>query len=305
MLSSARALHFVTGKGGVGKSTVAAALALALVERGGRVLAIELGEPAGLCRVLATTPPGPGAIVPVGGAAGLSLATFDGAAALAEYLTRRMHLGRLGRRVMAHPLYRGFVAAAPGVRELLVIGKIRDELVLQRDGARPRWDAIVVDAGASGHALEHLRMPAAAAAAFATGLVHREAEVNAALLRDHARCAVHVVATAEELPLREAAQVIAALRGLGLAVGAVLVNRCRPEAPPGVDDAIARLRGLADGDVADGPGRAARAALADVGARARTWEAIQAHGVAALEACLLYTSPSPRDRTRSRMPSSA
>ncbi len=76
---------------------------------------------------------------------------------------------------------------------------------------------------------------------------------------------------------------IAARRGLGLAVGAVLVTRCRPAAPPGVDDAIARLRGFAEGDVVDGPARSARAALADVGAPARTWEAIQAAGVAALE----------------------
>lgn len=287
MSSAARVLHFVTGKGGVGKSTVAAALGLGLVARGARVLAIELGEPAGLCRVLATTPPGPGEIVPVAAAPGLYLATFDGAAALAEYLTRRVHLGRWGRRMMAHPLYRGFVAAAPGVRELLVVGKIRDELLLQRDGDRPRWDAVVVDAGASGHALEHLRMPAAAAAAFRTGLVHREAEVNAVLLRDHVRTAIHVVATAEEMPLREAAQVIAALRGHGLPVGAVLINQCRPAAPPAIDDALARLAALAppvQATAAASGWTAARDALLAVATRARAWEQLQTRGIAALEA---------------------
>ena len=287
MSNPSRVLHFITGKGGVGKSTVTAALALGLVARGARVLAIELGEPAGLCRVLATLPPGPGAIVPVAAARGLSLATFDGAAALAEYLTIRMHLGRWGKRMMEHPLYRAFVAAAPGVRELLVVGKIRDELVLQRDGDRPRWDAVVVDAGASGHALEHLRMPAAAATAFGTGLVHREAEVNAELLRDHVRTAVHVVATAEEMPLREAGQVIATLRGHGLPVGAVLINQCRPEAPPALDDALARLDALTAPTTAAAEleaWTAARAGLRAVAARAQAWAQIQTRGIAALEA---------------------
>lgn len=279
-----RDLHFVTGKGGVGKSTVAAALALDLVARNLRTLVIELGQPAGLCRVLGTTPPGPGVIVRVGHEPRLAIATFDGAAALGEYLIRRMHLGRIGQRMMAHPLYRGFAAAAPGVRELLVVGKIRDELVLQKDGARPKWDAIVVDAGASGHAIEHLRMPAAAAGAFRSGLVHREAQVNADLLRDATRCAVHVVATPEELPLREAAQVVSLLRGHGLPVGALLVNQCRPTAPAGVDDVIGRLaEGAREGGVSE-PVREARGALRDVANRARTWERIQARGLATLEA---------------------
>ena len=234
----ARALHVVTGKGGVGKSTVAAALAIGLAGTGRRVLAIELGHAAGLCRTLATRPMAPGAIAPVLTTPGLAVAYFDGAVALAEYLTRRMRLGRLGRAVMAHPLYRGFVAAAPGVRELLAMGKIRDELVLQRLGDGPRWDAVVVDAGASGHALEHLRMPAATAAAFAGGRVHGEAEVNAALLRDPGTTAIHVVATPEDMPLAEAAEVIARLRTHGLPLGAVLVNQCRPAPPSGLDDAL-------------------------------------------------------------------
>jgi anion-transporting ArsA/GET3 family ATPase len=246
----ARALHVVTGKGGVGKSTVAAALAIGLAGAGRRVLAIELGQAAGLCRALATRPMAPGAIAPVLTTPGLSVAYFDGAVALAEYLTRRMRLGRLGRAVMAHPLYRGFVAAAPGVQALLAMGKIRDELVLQRLGAGPRWDAVVVDAGASGHALEHLRMPAAAAATFTGGLVHREAEVNARLLADPAITAIHVVATPEELPVAEAGQVIARLRALGLPIGALYANLCRPVPPADVAAALAALdaRGDACGD---------------------------------------------------------
>jgi len=209
-------LHYVTGKGGVGKSTVAAGLAIAADARGDRVLGIELGPRGGLARALAPR------VIPV--------IQVDGAAAVSEYVTRRMHLGRFARPILEHPLYQAFVEAAPGLRELVAIGKVRDEYVLQR-----RWDTVVVDAGASGHALEHLRMPTTAEQTFRSGLVHREAARNAALLRDPQHCAIHVVAMPEEMPLGEAAQTIETLRGLELAIGRVIVNRCVPAPPPGVE----------------------------------------------------------------------
>lgn len=259
-------LHFVTGKGGVGKSTVAAALATAAATRGARVLAIELGEAAGLCRALGVRPSEPGEPAAAGD---VHVAYLDGSAALAEYLRRRVHLP-FARSVIVHPMYAAFVAAAPGLRELMTIGKIRDELVLQQ-----RWDVIVVDAGSSGHALEYLRMPAAAAAAFARGRIHREAGVNADLLRDPRASAIHVVATPEEMPLREAIQTVAALRGLGLAIGRVIANRCLPPAPAGVDAALARVTEPAVGAVLR---------------RARDWEAIQERGIAVLEGELATTT---------------
>ncbi len=275
-----RTLHYVTGKGGVGKSTVCAALALAAAARGERVLAIELGQPGGLRRLLGVAADAAGTITPARAAPGVAVAWFEGAAALGEYLVRRLRLGRLGRALIAHPLYQAFATAAPGLRELMVIGKVRDELVLQQVGARPRWDLIVVDAGASGHALGHLRMPAAAARSFPSGLVHREAARNAALLGDRATCAVHVVALPEELPLAEAAQVVVALRALGLGGGALFVNQCRPAAPLGIDALAVRL-----GDLAVAPAlEAARDEVATAVRRARRWERIQERGVAALEA---------------------
>ena len=250
-------LHFVTGKGGVGKSTIAAAIAIAAAGRGARVLAIELGEPAGLCRTLGIRPTAPGAIANV---LGVHVAYFDGAAALDEYLTRKMHLGRFAAPIISHPLYRAFVAAAPGLRELVAIGKVRDELVLQG-----HWDVVVVDAGASGHALGYLRMPASTALTFASGRVHREAAANAELLRDPSRCAIHVVATPEEMPLAEAAQTIAQLRALDLAIGRVIVNRCVAPAPAGID---AQIEAVTDPVV--------RSVLR----RARHWEQIQERGIA-------------------------
>lgn len=137
-------LHIVTGKGGVGTSTIAAAIALTAARRGARTLAIELGQAGGLHRIFDVHATAPGAIERAPRDA-IHLSYFDGAAALAEYLTRKLHLGRIARAVIAHPLYDAFVGAAPGLRELMAVGKIRDEYALQS-----RWDVVVVDAGASG-----------------------------------------------------------------------------------------------------------------------------------------------------------
>lgn len=279
MTATSRPLHYVTGKGGVGKSTVCAALALAAAARGERVLAIELGEPGGLRRMLGLGRGAAGVIEASSRAAGVATAWFEGAAALAEYLVLRKRLGRLGRVVLAHPLYRAFAAAAPGLRELMVIGKVRDELVLQRDGARPRWDRVIVDAGASGQALGHLRMPVAATRGFGDGLVQREAAKNAALLADRERCAVHVVALPEEMPLAEAQHVFGALHGLGISAGALFVNQCRPTAPRDAAAAIARL-------AARDPGPARRSAHDEVVAtlrRAWRWQDAQEAAIAARE----------------------
>lgn len=269
-------LHFVTGKGGVGKSTVAAALALGLSERGTRVLAIELSPPAGLSRLLGVRPTEPSQQVPV--REGLWLTYFDGEAALAEYLRKRVRLGGLLDAVLAHPLYKAFVGSAPGLRELMAVGKIRDEL-RQKDGLRHRWDAIVIDAGASGHALEHLRMPAAAAATFPAGLVHRESQRNVALLSDPEHTAVHVVALPEEMPLKEAAEVVERLQALDLPVGHLVVNRCREPSPPGLDAALRSLAGLE----LEGDESRAREAVRTVADRALGWLLIQQRGIAELE----------------------
>lgn len=269
-------LHFVTGKGGVGKSTVAGALALGLARHGRRVLAIELFPPGGLGRMLGARPEGPGDEVSVAG--GITWTYFDGEAALAEYLRRRVRLGSVLDKVFAHPLYQAFVDSAPGLRELMAIGKVRDEL-RRIDGLRRRWDAIVVDAGATGHALEHLAMPLAAEHTFRVGLVHREASRIAALLQDPGHTAVHVVALPEEMPLQEAAEVVARLDELGLPLGHLVVNRCREPAPPGLEEVLGRLDALALP-----PDRTrVRDAIRTAACRALGWVRIQQEGIAELE----------------------
>jgi len=271
-------LHVVLGKGGVGKSAVSAALALAARQCKMRVLAVELDAKAGLCSTLSAEPPRAGVIVPT--SSGVSVAYFEGAAALAEYLGRVVRLGVVLPTVLAHPLYRAFVAAAPGVRELMVMGKLRDELDLQKEGRSPRWDALIVDAGSTGQALEHLRMPAAAVDAFRSGRVHREARRVHALLADPTRCAVHVVATAEEMPVAESIEAVARLRQLGLATGRLMMNACRPVAPDGAEAVLSALHAAA---LPDERLAGARDAVVTSARRALGWQRVQEQSIARAE----------------------
>ncbi len=242
---SRKRLQFVVGKGGVGKSTVTAALAVAALGPGRRVLALELGEARGLSRLFdAADRVG---AEPIEVSPGLFVAAVEGEDALAEYLSLIMPIRRLVKSIFKSRLYRTFVAAAPGLKELMTIGKIWfEDQKLCADGS-PQWDAIVVDAGASGHSLQYLQMPQAAAATFKSGLVHRESDRVASMLRDGSVTEVHVVARPEDMPLVEATEIIERLRGdLALPLGRLFVNRCRKPAPRDIGESLARLGVQAD-----------------------------------------------------------
>jgi anion-transporting ArsA/GET3 family ATPase len=264
----ARRLHFVVGKGGVGKTTVAAALALALARRGRRTLAVEM-EPGRLAAVL-------------GAEAGdrLHVLRVDGRAALEEYLNLVIPVKRLLATVFSSKIYQYFVAAAPGLKELMTVGKIWYEAT-RREGGRLAWDAIVVDAPATGHSLQYLRMPQAARDTFGAGLVQREATRITELLRDRQTTAVHLVTLAEEMPVSETLETRAQLTGeLGLSLGWVIVNRLhrRRFAPATLE----RLRAAARG--AGAHERALLQSVAERAAEESGWSDINAANLARLRA---------------------
>ena len=220
-----RRLLVVVGKGGVGKTTVACALGLEAARRGRSVLLCEVdgvarapqllgGEPGPLGQAVATQ-------------AGVSVMAVEGRAALAEYLGMIIPVKRLLQSVFKSQLYQYFVAAAPGLKELMTIGKIwyEAERVDARSGAR-LWDHVILDAPATGHGLQYLRMPAAARDTFEVGLVHREAQRLVDLLTDPARTAVNLVSTAEEMPVNETVTMYRSLcEDLQMPAGLLFVNR--------------------------------------------------------------------------------
>ncbi len=266
----------VVGKGGVGKSTVAAALATQYARARHRTLAVELAAPAGLARALGVRDVSQGALAePREVAPGLSYACIDGENALAEYLALILPVRRVLATVLDSRIYRYFVAAAPGLKELMTVGKLWYEHDRESDG-QPVWDRIVVDAGASGHSLQYLRMPAAAAKTFNSGLVHRESQRILDLLRDAKRTAVHVVATPESMPMVEAAEIVEQLRGdLELPIGRIFVNRARAAAPDGAAAVLSKLLSKPM-DGAD----AGLARVAAAGQRELGWLQVQAESIA-------------------------
>jgi anion-transporting ArsA/GET3 family ATPase len=240
-----RRLHFVVGKGGVGKTTVAAALGLLLARRGQRTLCVELDPGARLTGLLGVRADGPG---PTVAAPGLHVLAVDGRAALEEYLGMIIPVKRLLQGMFHSRIYQYFVAAAPGLKELMTVGKIWYEAT-RREHDRFVWDAVVVDAPASGHSLQYLRMPQAARETFGTGLVQREATRITDLLRDARTTAVHLVTLAEEMPVIETLETRAQLVGaLGLPPGFVAINRLHRRRFG--EATLARLRGARGGDAA-------------------------------------------------------
>jgi anion-transporting ArsA/GET3 family ATPase len=244
-----------------------------------RTIVIEFGGRGGVSRLFDVEAAKTG--LPSLVAPRLTLLSLEGDEALAEYLRMVVPIKRVLSAVLSSRLYSVFVAGAPGLKELMTVGKVWFEADRKMAGGEPVWQRIFVDAGASGHSLQYLQMPSAAVATFRSGLVHREAERVQALLSDPARTCVHVIAIPEEMPVTEASAIVERLRGpLGLPLGRLYMNRCRAAAPPGARDAIAALDRIA----LEGEDEALRALMRDAACAALEWEDVQEAAVARLEA---------------------
>jgi anion-transporting ArsA/GET3 family ATPase len=220
-----RRLVVLTGKGGVGKSVVGLAVALAARDRGKRVLLVEVAAPLEAARYLGRPPSGPREreVLP-----GLHTVNLDPARVMDEYVRQTVKIELLSRRILGSPIYSRFLAAAPGLKDLMLLGKI---MVLEeaREGLsrRPRYDLIVVDAPATGHGLSLLRVPQAASEAVPIGPVGHNARRILRLLRDRDKTALAIVAIPEEMAVVEAVQFHRlAAEELGLRPSMVVLNAC-------------------------------------------------------------------------------
>jgi anion-transporting ArsA/GET3 family ATPase len=210
----------VLGKGGVGKSTLSAALAVAASRQGQRALVMECDSRAPLASTYAQSP----TREPSEAAGGLHLMVLDGRHALEEYLRIVVPSRLLLKAVFSSRLYQFFVQAAPGLRELMALGKVYYEA--ERKPNDPlRWDVIIVDAPASGQALSLLKMPTAARSTFGDSIVGKEAKNIAAMLTNREHCAIVQVTTADSLALSETVETHEELQKLKLKPTAVIFNR--------------------------------------------------------------------------------
>lgn len=240
----ARRLVVLTGKGGVGKSLVGTALAVAAREAGRRVLFVEIQAPVSAARYLGAPPVGH---EPVEVRPGLFMANLDPPATMEEFVRERIPLEMLVRRVLQSPVYHRFFAAAPGLKELILLGKIMVLTEALDRSRRPLYDLVVVDAPATGHGLAFLKVPQAASDAIPVGPVGHNARRVLALLRDPRRTAVVLVAVPEEMAVVEAIEFDRMARAeLGVAPAAVVLNACHERRLPAADEAEV-LRLLAAG----------------------------------------------------------
>lgn len=229
----ARALQLVTGKGGVGKSTLAAALALAWAERGRRPLVVELGHRASIEGVLAL-PPGTVGWEPARVAPGVHATNVEGSRAVLEVLARWLRVRRLAERALRSEVMQAFVGAAPAVNEVATIERV---LELLEEG----WDPVLVDADASGHALMFLGLPQVFDELGAAGPVAALLARTRGLFADAQRSALHLVTLPGALPVQETLELDARLREGGhVALGSVFVSR----APARRGMSAARLEAL-------------------------------------------------------------
>jgi anion-transporting ArsA/GET3 family ATPase len=234
-----RRLLVVTGKGGVGKSTVAAALALVAARQGKRVLVVDVDAKGTIAQRFEAGNIGfkPKEVMP-----GICLLAMDTEASLAEYLRLNLRVPIIGRLGPLAGMLDFVATAAPGVREILTIGKVCWEVRESIEG-RADWDLVVVDAAATGHVIAQLGAADAIRDLVAVGPVRGQTEWMSELLADPAITALNVVTTPEEMPIEETIDLVGRARSeLDVPLGAVIVNRVLPELFTTRDEAIfARL----------------------------------------------------------------
>lgn len=222
-----RRLVVLSGKGGVGKSLVGTALALAARDRGKRVLLIEIDTPkdAEAARYLGAGPVGADVaeLLP-----GLHAVNLDPRQVMDEYVRRTVLVDYLAGKILESPAYRRFFAAAPGLPELMVMGKVMT-LEEEREGwgRRPRYDLVILDAPATGHGLAFLKVPLVASLAVPIGPVGNNARRVLELLRDPKRTALVLVAIPEEMAVVEAQEFNRiATEEIGVVPQALVLNAC-------------------------------------------------------------------------------
>lgn len=223
-------LHIVSGKGGTGKTTVAASLAIGLAAGGGRVLLVEVEGRQGLAQLF-DTPPLPyeerrlATAADGGEVYGLSV---DPELAMLEYLEMFFNARRAGRALRAMGAIDFVTTIAPGLRDVLLTGKVKEAVARTQSDGQPFYDAVVLDAPPTGRIRQFLDVTKDVAGLTKMGPIHKHSQGVISVLHDPSTV-VHLVTLLEEMPVQETLDAAAELTEARFHLGLVVVNRARPE----------------------------------------------------------------------------
>ncbi len=219
-------LVVIAGKGGVGRTTVAAAFATAAARRGKRVLLAQTKAKERLSHLFGIPSVGP-ELVRVRDR--LWAVNMTPLVALREYGTMVLRSEFIAKQVLENKVSRAFLHAVPGIDEYSMLGKVWYHTTEEDESHRPKWDLCILDGPATGHLLTMLQTPLAILEAVPEGPLTRPAAATMALLRDPARAAMVIVTLAEDLPANEAVE-LAASNGqkIKMPLGPLVVNQLYP-----------------------------------------------------------------------------
>jgi anion-transporting ArsA/GET3 family ATPase len=229
-------LHVVTGKGGTGKTTVAAALALALAAGGRKVLLVEVEGRQGIAQLF-DTPPLPYeerkvAVAPEGG--DVYALAIDTEEALIEYLEMFYNLKRAGKALSKLGVVDFVTTIAPGLRDVILTGKASEAVRRRKKNGSRIYDAVVMDAPPTGRITKFLNVNTEVAGLAKMGPIRNHADTVMKVIRSP-ETAVHFVTVLEEMPVQETLDGVTDLRKSGIPVGGVIVNMERPPVLPEAD----------------------------------------------------------------------
>ncbi|TXD41636.1 ArsA family ATPase [Lujinxingia vulgaris] len=217
-----RRFFLFSGKGGVGKTTLAAAFALSCARQGERTLLMELNVK--------------GKISTLFGAGevdheirevddNLFAVNVTPAAAMREYALMILKIKLVYRAVFENRIVSSFLKVIPGLNELVMLGKAYYHVNETDEAGRPKWDKIIVDAPATGHGIFFLKIPSVITSLVKSGLMFEEAQRILDLLQDPERTAINLVTLAEDMPVNETLELARVVREeMGVPIGVVLAN---------------------------------------------------------------------------------
>ena len=242
-------LHVVSGKGGTGKTTVAAAIAIALASGGKRTLLVEVEGRQGIAQLFDTAPlpyeekrvavaPGRGEVYAL---------AVDVEAAMLDYLELFYNMKRAARALRRMGAVDFVTTIAPGLRDVLLTGKVKETVTRTGPEGRPYYDAVVLDAPPTGRINRFLDTTREVSKLTKMGPIHKQSEGVVQLLHS-AQTSVHLVTLLEEMPVQETVDAAAVLADAGFALGAIIVNRARQDVVTESKAPISRRKSKANPD---------------------------------------------------------